>query len=272
MCVDGETPDAQRDGILAAFRGRQFKYLLNVGVLTTGYDNPGIDAIVLLRPTRSPGLLLQIAGRGLRLDPRKSNCLFLDYGGNLAFFGPLDTIEDTITVKEKGRKGAAPTKVCPQCDTVLHASATVCSTCGKEFPRKVKHEEEAASDAVTSDTPIKHAVSSLQARLHKKPGKPETLRIDYLNELGMPIASEWFSLSPGANLYAVNKSQRALADWWMSPFRKVGDTLYLYTGTGDLQKLDMLGIVEHAGRLIPPRMITTIRDGKFVSVIAKEFA
>ena len=60
------------------------KILCNVGVLTTGFDAPGTDCVVMLRPTNSPELLLQIAGCGLRLSPEtgRKDCLFLDYGGN----------------------------------------------------------------------------------------------------------------------------------------------------------------------------------------------
>ena len=270
-CIDGTMGEAERDKVLASFRNRQFKWLCNVGVLTTGFDDTGIDAIIMLRPTKSPGLLLQIAGRGLRKDPRKENCVFLDYGGNLSFWGPLDSIEETITDKKPGKKGQAPTKVCPECDTVLPASATVCTTCGKLFPRVLRHEEEASDAPVTSDTPIKMDVSSINIRPHHKAGKPMTMRIDYVSSLGIPQASEFLSISPEANMYAYRKSLKELANWKDSPFKLMGDTLYLRQADGQLRELDTQGIISAATTLTPPVSITTIRDGKYVSITKKVF-
>jgi DNA repair protein RadD len=61
-------------------------------VLTTGYDEPAIDAIAMLRPTKSAGLYVQMVGRGFRLHPSKVNTLVLDFAGNVERFGPVDTI------------------------------------------------------------------------------------------------------------------------------------------------------------------------------------
>jgi DNA repair protein RadD len=269
--VDGTMPDGQRKGVLQRFRDRQIRFLANANILTTGYDDTGIDGIALLRPTRSSGLLLQIAGRGLRLDPRKKDCVFLDYTGTLQYFGPLDTIEESVTDKRKGKKGQAPTKVCPTCDTVLPASATLCPTCGQTFARSLKHNEVADDSPVMSDTPITWACSGIRARPHQKQGKPMTLRLDYLDHLGMPMASEFLSISPEANLYAYKKSLKELANWRDSPFRMMGDTLYLRGGDGQLKGVTVDGILAAATTLTPPTSITTVRDGKYVRITRKEF-
>lgn len=270
MTLDGTTETGMRDRITSAFRERGFKYLCNVGVLTTGFDDPGIDAICMLRPTRSPGLLLQIAGRGLRLDPRKKDCLFLDYGGCLSYFGPLDTIEENITDKRRGRKGAAPTKVCPDCDTVLHAAALVCTTCGKVFHRLLKHEEKATDAPAMSDTPITWNCHGIVARPHRKPGKPMTLRIDYQDDIGIPMASEWLSIHHDSTLYAYRKSIKQLAAWPGSPFLVVGDLVYRKDKM-TTSPLTPEEIVDLAKQLPAPTKITTIRDGKYVRVTHKEF-
>ncbi|MGE3809855.1 MAG: DEAD/DEAH box helicase, partial [Gemmataceae bacterium] len=81
--VFGDTLDFIRDQALADFRAGHIKYLVNVNVLTTGFDAPNIDCVVLLRPTLSPGLYYQMVGRGFRLHPDKENCLILDFGGNV---------------------------------------------------------------------------------------------------------------------------------------------------------------------------------------------
>ncbi|MCA1770977.1 MAG: DEAD/DEAH box helicase [Halomonas sp.] len=80
--ITGETPSAERERLINAFKARQLKYLVNVAVLTTGFDAPHVDLIAILRPTESVSLYQQIVGRGLRLSPGKHDCLILDYAGN----------------------------------------------------------------------------------------------------------------------------------------------------------------------------------------------
>ncbi|WP_404969613.1 DEAD/DEAH box helicase [Vibrio campbellii] len=80
--VIGDTPTPERDAIIQSFKNRKIKYLVNVSVLTTGFDAPHVDLIAILRPTESVSLYQQIVGRGLRLSEGKSECLVLDYAGN----------------------------------------------------------------------------------------------------------------------------------------------------------------------------------------------
>ncbi len=80
--VIGDTPTTERDMIIRQFKKRQIKYLVNVSVLTTGFDAPHVDLIAILRPTESVSLYQQIVGRGLRLADGKQECLILDYAGN----------------------------------------------------------------------------------------------------------------------------------------------------------------------------------------------
>ncbi len=80
--VIGDTPTPERDDIIQRFKDRKIKYLVNVSVLTTGFDAPHVDLIAILRPTESISLYQQIVGRGLRLSEGKTECLVLDYAGN----------------------------------------------------------------------------------------------------------------------------------------------------------------------------------------------
>lgn len=80
--ITGETPQLLRDQYIQAFKQKELKYMVNVSVLTTGFDAPHVDLIALLRPTQSVSLYQQIIGRGLRLSPGKENCLIIDYAGN----------------------------------------------------------------------------------------------------------------------------------------------------------------------------------------------
>jgi DNA repair protein RadD len=79
--VVGDTAIAERDQTIQEFKQKKFKYLVNVSVLTTGFDAPHVDVIAILRPTESNSLYQQIVGRGLRLSDGKKDCYILDYTG-----------------------------------------------------------------------------------------------------------------------------------------------------------------------------------------------
>lgn len=80
--ITGTTPGNEREALIKRFKSRQVKYLVNVAVLTTGFDAPHVDFIAILRPTASVSLYQQIIGRGLRLSAGKTDCLVIDYAGN----------------------------------------------------------------------------------------------------------------------------------------------------------------------------------------------
>lgn len=80
--ITGDTPAQKRDEIIHSFKSKRLKYLINVSVLTTGFDAPHVDFIAILRPTESVSLYQQIVGRGLRLSEGKLDCLVIDYAGN----------------------------------------------------------------------------------------------------------------------------------------------------------------------------------------------
>jgi DNA repair protein RadD len=79
--VLGDTEISDRSQIISDFKDKKFRYLVNVSVLTTGFDAPHVDVIAILRPTESNSLYQQIVGRGLRLSNDKKDCYVLDYTG-----------------------------------------------------------------------------------------------------------------------------------------------------------------------------------------------
>lgn len=108
--VSADTPGPERDALINAFKQQQIKYLVNVAVLTTGFDAPHVDLIAILRPTESISLYQQIVGRGLRLCEGKSDCLILDYAGN-----PHDLFTPEVGAP-KGQSDNQPVQVfCPAC-------------------------------------------------------------------------------------------------------------------------------------------------------------
>jgi len=80
--VIGSTPLVERERIINEFKAQKIKYLVNVSVLTTGFDAPHVDLIAILRPTESISLYQQIVGRGLRLFEGKKDCLVMEFAGN----------------------------------------------------------------------------------------------------------------------------------------------------------------------------------------------
>src|SRR6478736_2700651 len=77
--VHGAMPGEARAAALADFRAGRVQVLTNVGVLTEGFDDPGVSCVAMARPTRSEGLYAQCVGRGTRLYPGKTDCLILDF-------------------------------------------------------------------------------------------------------------------------------------------------------------------------------------------------
>ena len=226
--VTGDTSPAERAEIIARFKGEfipadlfgtpkpPLKFLANVNVLTCGFDAPNTDCVVMLRPTNSPGLLIQCAGRGTRLSPEtgKTNCLFLDYGGNILRHGPLDMIK----VKEpgSGKGGDAPAKKCPQCLALIHAGYTACPECGYVFPPKESNDKmtQTASSAGVISGQVDYTdyeVLDVYYCVHEKrgadPDAPKTMRVDY--QVGFnEFKSEW--VCPEHTGYARGKFEK----WW----------------------------------------------------------
>jgi DNA repair protein RadD len=151
--VEGDTPDDLRREMYDGFRGGSIRWLVNYGVLTEGFDAKNIDAVVLQRATTSPGLYYQMAGRGLRLYPGKSDCLVLDYGENIARHGPIDMIEPGKRSKRLGAAGEAPVKACPQCKEAVPIQSKTCEICGYEWPVEVaiKIKGRASNKSIISD-------------------------------------------------------------------------------------------------------------------------
>jgi DNA repair protein RadD len=210
--VCGETLPFERAETLQRFKDGDLKYLVNVNVLTTGFDAPNIDCVALLRPTMSPGLYYQMVGRGFRLHPSKENCVVLDFGGNILRHGPVDALQ--IEDRSSGN-GEAPAKECPECNAVIHAAYGICPECGYEFPppEREKHDQQASTAGILSGevTETEYDVSEVFYSVHEKrdapEGHPRTMRVDYRCGLSN-YQSEW--VCPEHTGYARAKFEA----WW----------------------------------------------------------
>jgi DNA repair protein RadD len=131
-CITGGTPKAERARLLDEFKAGRIQAMTNANVLTTGFDYPDIDLIAFLRPTMSPSLYVQMAGRGLRPKSHTDHCLVLDFAGNVETHGPITNVREPKKAGEK--PGEAPMKVCPECQELVAISARSCPACGCAFP------------------------------------------------------------------------------------------------------------------------------------------
>jgi DNA repair protein RadD len=206
--VTGETHAMERQRVLSDFRNGSLRWCVNVDVLTTGFDAPGIDAVAVLRATMSPGLFAQIVGRGLRISQGKTDCLILDFGGNLQRHGALDADDYGISKPRNSDGSEAPSKVCPKCKQEVYLSAVKCSECGHIFVRQMdqtpRHGDEidTTSSIVGAPEPQWYDVQEVNWHLHAKkntPGKPPTLCVSYYvsddtmpaGNLGWIVVREW---------------------------------------------------------------------------------
>ena len=217
--VSAKTPAAERGALIHAFRNGSLRCLVNVAVLTTGFDVPELDAIALLRATKSPVLYVQIAGRGMRLAPGKTDCLWADFTDTTTRLGPVDQVKGRPPSSRAG-KGEAPFKICPECGSQCQASATQCLDCGHEFPAPelIKHGIEARGAAVLSTASAGEkafVVNKVGYHVHQKEGKPDTMRVEYWSGVSL-VAKEWVSLS--ADGYPRLRAER----WWRQRARAGG--------------------------------------------------
>lgn len=137
--VDGTTPGAERDAILARLASGVTEVVCNCGVLTEGFDSPDVGVIVLARPTKSFGLYRQMIGRGLRPAAGKDHCLILDHSGATFEHGLVEEpVAWTLSPDERaarqpqgssGSYRARTLTTCPECNCVRW-SGSPCGACG----------------------------------------------------------------------------------------------------------------------------------------------
>lgn len=109
--IVGDTDISEREKLITEFKEKKFKYLVNVSVLTTGFDAPHVDVIAILRPTESVSLYQQIIGRGLRLSEGKKDCFILDYTGM-----PHDIYSPEIADRKPSKEAVPVLIPCPKCE------------------------------------------------------------------------------------------------------------------------------------------------------------
>ena len=248
----------ERDRNIAAYQQGEYKWMINNGILTTGFDHPPLDIIAMARFTLSPGLWVQMLGRGTRpmyasgfdlltrlgrlasiAASQKQNTLVLDFASNVTRLGPINAPRVPMPAERK-RKGDAPVRICDSCGCYNHASARICWSCGFEFPRFLKIEDSSSTLALVKDVnsrmppvtaPIYEevAVDRMTMDRWKKPGKPDSIVVTY--HCGRKTYREWVCIEH-------DKVAGAKARKWWRTFSGQNDVPF--TTDDALAKLDSL--------------------------------
>lgn len=164
-CITSKTPKEERERILSAFSQGLFPVLNNCGILTTGYDEPSIEVVIMNRKTKSLPLWLQCCGRGSRIYPGKLYFTVLDFGMNHDEHG-LWAEPRTWSLIEKKKKRrtdiqASPVKNCPKCEAMLSANARLCEYCGHVFPETEEKLKEGVMVELTPPEIVGRRISEL---------------------------------------------------------------------------------------------------------------
>lgn len=145
--LDGDTPTEERATIIDRLRTGKTQVVVNVDVLSEGFDCPPVKCVVLARPTKSLTRLLQQCGRGSRLYEGQRP-IIIDSAGNFTRF-PLPTFDYEWSLTENGPRaatvnGEAPNKACVVCEEQIPIGCRECPECGNEQPlseREISEQE-----------------------------------------------------------------------------------------------------------------------------------
>jgi DNA repair protein RadD len=252
--IFGDTPSNERDRIVREFKQGKIQALASMGVLTTGFNAPAVDLLAILRPTQSTGLYIQIMGRGMRNSSGKDDCLVLDFAGNIARHGPVDRVNPKKPRKSTG-EGVAPTKTCPKCQSIVFAGSSECPDCGYKWPATPPAIDQTATTlpAMSANAPaVWCKVNAVSYRLHKKDGKPDSMRVEYRS--GLEIYREWVCFDHKG--YPKDKALK----WWRQ--RMTGPGILPSTTTEAIARADSL---------IKPVEVKVRKNGKYTEIVEFRF-
>jgi DNA repair protein RadD len=255
-CVTGETPKRIREQMLADFKAGALQALTNANVLTTGFDHSAIDLIAMLRPTMSPGLYVQMAGRGLRPSPGKQDCLVLDFAGVVNTHGPITNI--TPPKKQGEGNGEAPVKVCDNCHELCPISAKVCPACQHPFPEPEAKKLRLCQDDIMGLDGIEMTLTGWKWREHTSLASGKLmLSVSYYGRLSDPVVTEYFPV-----LHEGYAGQKA-----MNEVIKIADKAKIICM--NVNNLSSLALQLSGGQF--PRLLSYKKEGRFFRVITRDW-
>lgn len=254
-CIFGETPKKQREQILNDFKSGKLRALTNANVLTTGFDYPDIDLIAMLRPTMSPGLYVQMAGRGLRLKSHTDHCLVLDFAGVVEKHGPITNV--VLPTKAGDGNRDPPVKVCDHCHEIVAISVMICPACGMPFPEREKKALKLHHHDIMGATQHSMNVNGWKWKEHiSRASGNKMLAVTYYGAFSDPPITEYLPvLNQG---YAGNKAAQLLHDMALKSGARITDS-------------SLIGIADSMTKSQYPNAIDYEREGKFYRVRRREW-
>lgn len=259
-CVTGQTTKQDRQRIINDFKSGKLRALTNANILTTGFDYPDIDMIVMMRPTMSPSLYVQMAGRGMRVKSHTDHCLVLDFAGVVSTHGPITAVQPPNKRGDRA-SGDAPTKVCDECGEICAASARKCSSCDYVFPISEKEQLELRNDDIMGVEASEISVISWVWRKHtsRASGKEMLSCTYYGSALSQKPVIEYLPVLHGG--YAAQKALSVIA-------------LIAKNAGADLSKVNTFEpdeslnyMVNQLNKSSPPLAVKYKIDGKFHRVV-----
>ena len=140
--LTGDTKKDVRVNMLQSLSNGDLQVVINVAVLTEGFDSPPVSCIILTRPCSYKSTMVQMIGRGLRtIDPNeypniiKKDCIILDFGTSILTHGKLDEEVNLDDVASE-ENGQAPQKQCPECNSIVPLGVRECPICGHDFAKQ----------------------------------------------------------------------------------------------------------------------------------------
>ena len=195
MHVDGKTNMAERDRAIKAFSEGGLQILSNVGLFGEGFDVPHLDGVILLRPTKSLALYLQMVGRALRPSPGKKEAIILDHVGNHERHQLPDEPRDWELYKEKKKKKhnvISPTKTCEECFAVVSAAYRICPDCDYLFPVKERNDiEQIEGELKEVEGSSARRERAIQRKKENKNAKTKSELIALAQKRGYRFPEQW---------------------------------------------------------------------------------
>ena len=276
--MDGKLNKTDRAMEIKLFNCGRHKYLVNKDLLGTGYDEPEIDAVILLRPSESRSLIIQFLGRSLRLHESKQDALILDYAGNFDSLEDLLSNESIKSISHRDKESSDEVIQCPECGCLNGENVHKCSNCGFYFISKTCEKcdtQQAISnrycinceaELIDPNIPLTISASGQErfvARVintslssHRK--NVICLRLDFLTDDKLnnyPNVSQFMAQSSGHLKHWIKKHYKKTTD-------PVMDTMMIDTYTNSVQR-----ILAASDRFDMPEIIEYKKVGKYFNLV-----
>lgn len=245
-------------------KGRRI--LVNVNILTEGFDFPQLDAVVLMRATTSPGLMVQMIGRLVRPHEGKIGMLW-DYGTNIERLGTIDNI---IPPKNIKKRGEAPQKLCLLCNTPNLMSAKKCKECEALFisgSEEGKYSMRSKTDALAEKLKLSeqyYEITDIQNQIaYSRSNNIPMIKLRFFHHYAA-VHDEYLFLDHQGNI--ANKSKAFVRSWFVNAmdFYKLGE---------EGQSVANIKILlDNAPEYFKPiTSITVVPDGKYKRLKSVEY-